>query len=57
MTDVVSRLGTVETRLTSIDGRLNDKASQSLVNFWGGFVTAWTSILVGTVVAILKLWP
>jgi hypothetical protein len=27
------------------------------VNFWGGFVTAWTSILVGTVVAVLKLWP
>jgi len=47
----------IETRLTSIDGRLNDKATQSLVNFWGGFVTAWTAILVGTVVAVLKLWP
>jgi hypothetical protein len=57
ISDVMSRLGTVETRLTNMDGRLDGKASASLVNFWGGFVTAWTSILVGTVVAVLKLWP
>jgi hypothetical protein len=40
-----------------LDERLNDKASQAVVTFWGPFVTAWTSILVGTVVAIIKLWP
>jgi hypothetical protein len=57
LTDVVSHLDTIETRLRSIDGRLNDKANQSLVNFWGGFVTVWTFILVGTVVTVLKLWP
>jgi hypothetical protein len=57
LTDVVSRLSTIETRLTSTDTRLDGKATVSLVNFWGGFVTAWTSILVGTVVAVLKLWP
>jgi hypothetical protein len=57
MGDVISRLNTVEGRLTSIDTRLDGKASQGLIQFWGGFVTAWTSILVGTVVAVLKLWP
>lgn len=57
MSDVMSRLGTVEGRLTSIDTRLDGKASQGLVQFWGGFVTVWTSILVGTMVAVLKLWP
>jgi hypothetical protein len=57
LTDMLSHLGTIETLLTSTDTRLDGKATISLVNFWGGFVTAWTSILVGTVVAVLKLWP
>jgi hypothetical protein len=43
--DLHGRLGTVESRLTSIDTRLDGKASQGLVQFWGGFVTVWTSIL------------
>jgi chromosome segregation ATPase len=55
--DFTGRLTTLESRMTSIDTRLDGKANQGLVNFWGGFVTAWTSILVGTVVAVLKLWP
>lgn len=55
--DFTSRLSTVEGRMTSIDTRLDGKASQGLVHFWGGFATAWTSILVGIVVAAIKLWP
>jgi hypothetical protein len=57
LNDFTSRLATVETRLTSIDSRLDSKATQGLVHFWGGFVTAWTSILVGAVIAVIKLWP
>ena len=55
--DFTSRLSTVEARMTSIDTRLDGKATQCLVHFWGGFVTAWTSLLVGVVVAVIKLWP
>ena len=52
--DFTSRIGSLETRMTSIETRLDGKANQGLVHFWGGFVTAWTSILVGIVVAIFK---
>jgi hypothetical protein len=52
--DFTSRIGSLEMRMTSIETRLDGKANQGLVNFWGGFVTAWTSILVGIVVAIFK---
>jgi hypothetical protein len=55
--DLHGRMTSVEGRMTSIDTRIDGKATITLVNFWGGFVTAWTSILVGTVVAVLKLWP
>jgi hypothetical protein len=52
--DFTSRMSSLETRMTSIETRLDGKANQGLVHFWGGFVTAWTSILVGVVVAIFK---
>jgi chromosome segregation ATPase len=57
LSDFTSRLATIEARLTSMDTRLDGKATQGLVHFWGGFVTAWTSLLVGVVVAVIKLWP
>jgi hypothetical protein len=55
--DLNGRMTSVEGRMTSIDTRLDGKANHGLVNFWGGFVTAWTSILVGIIVAVVKLWP
>jgi len=46
-----------ENRLLSIENRLDQKASAWVVSFWGATIMGWTSIIVGTGVAIIKLWP
>ena len=61
MGNLENRIASLETRfenrLLSIENRLDQKASVAVVSFWGATVMGWTSILVGTGVAIIKLWP
>jgi len=54
---VENRIVGVENRLISIENRLDQKASLGWVSFWGATVMGWTSVLVGTGVAVIKLWP
>ncbi|MGH8059342.1 MAG: hypothetical protein ACREOH_19250 [Candidatus Entotheonellia bacterium] len=57
ISSVENRMASVESRLVSIENRLDQKASLGWVSFWGASVMGWTSILVGTGVAVIKLWP
>lgn len=54
--DFTNRMASLEARIGSIETRLDGKAGQGLVNVWGATVMGWTSILVGTAVAVIKLW-
>ena len=47
------RFTAVENRLTTLEGRLDHKASNWLVSFWA----AWVTTVIGTATAIIKLWP
>jgi chromosome segregation ATPase len=46
-------LTAIENRLTTLEGRLDQKASNWLVSFWA----AWVTTVVRTATPLIKLWP
>jgi hypothetical protein len=41
----------------NLEARLDTKAGNWVVGLWGATVMGWVSLMVGTGVALLKLWP